>query len=142
MRMSTTLLNIIELLIVMCLFRLMLVLQMEGIPDSTKSELKSAFDQLKVRFFEVHPLAVDKWSTEAVVEAKEETKLPDQIRRVLDSVEEPIDLDNLMDWSYDEIGADQAGDYQREIYLYLKSRGMINESISTRQKNIMRDLLG
>jgi hypothetical protein len=57
-----------------------------------------------------------------------EAGLPSKIKKMLDTVDAPIELDDLLDWSSDEFGADDAGDYQEEIYTYLKSKGMIKES--------------
>jgi hypothetical protein len=50
--------------------------------------------------------------------------LPKQFIEILNSVIEPIQTVDLLDWSYDNLGS-EAGDWQREIYKYLKVRGML-----------------
>jgi len=51
--------------------------------------------------------------------------LPIEVRQVLDDVSLPISIEDLLDWSYDNLSASVASDYQREIYEYLLARGMI-----------------
>jgi hypothetical protein len=53
--------------------------------------------------------------------------LPDWIKSVLDEVTEPIATVDLLDFTHDTLGS-EASDWQREIYVYLKKRGMILEN--------------
>ena len=56
---------------------------------------------------------------------QEQEVLDSVVKRILDQVSLPIRIEDLLDWSYDNLDANVASDYQREIFEYLLARGMV-----------------
>lgn len=59
-----------------------------------------------------------------------EQHLPIEVVNVLDQIKQPIKASELLDWTYDNLDADLASEYQREIYEYLLHSGKISADTS------------
>lgn len=53
--------------------------------------------------------------------------LPVEVLNVLDQIDKPIKASELLDWTYNNLGSDDASEFQREIYDYLSASGKIAE---------------
>lgn len=60
-------------------------------------------------------------------------------RHLLDQVAQPIRVEDLLNWSYDNLDANVASDYQREIYEYLLARGMVASELSAQVTRAILD---